>query len=64
MTDISWRGPFILGQKYYNIFEACNGAGLCRTLTSDGVILDNSPPISGLVRVGSNTNHQNYLGHK
>ena len=32
---------------YYTTVEACNGAGLCVSLTSDGVIADTSPPVLG-----------------
>ena len=32
---------------------ACNTADMCTTVTSDGVIIDNSPPISGSVQDGT-----------
>ncbi|KAI0242789.1 hypothetical protein LSAT2_011095 [Lamellibrachia satsuma] len=35
------------GVTYYTTVEACNGAGLCVTVTSDGVIADTSPPVAG-----------------
>ena len=35
------------GVTYYTTVEACNGAGLCVTVTSDGVIPDTSPPVAG-----------------
>ncbi|KAK2161993.1 hypothetical protein NP493_1549g00025 [Ridgeia piscesae] len=35
------------GVTYYTTVEACNGAGLCVSLTSDGVIADTSPPVLG-----------------
>ncbi|XP_070573739.1 uncharacterized protein [Ptychodera flava] len=40
------------GLRYYATVTACNAAGLCTTVTSDGIIPDNSPPISGKVYDG------------
>lgn len=40
------------GDRYYAVVEACNAAGLCVTTNSDGVILDTSPPVLGLVLDG------------
>ena len=38
--------------RYYTTVEACNGAGLCVTVTSDGIIVDTSPPVAGVVYDG------------
>ncbi|XP_053381645.1 uncharacterized protein LOC123528459 [Mercenaria mercenaria] len=62
-TDILWNGTYHSGTRYYITVEACNTAGLCRVLSSDGLILDNSPPIHGIVRVGSGNQHRKYLPH-
>ncbi|KAI0239584.1 hypothetical protein LSAT2_009684 [Lamellibrachia satsuma] len=35
------------GVTYYTTVEACNGAGLCVAVTSDGIIADTSPPVAG-----------------
>ncbi|XP_052790278.1 uncharacterized protein LOC128224473 isoform X2 [Mya arenaria] len=59
--DIIWNGPFIPGEKYYTTVESCNKAGLCTQRSSDGIILDNSPPIIGRVQAGSSVRHSRYL---
>ncbi|WAR31711.1 hypothetical protein MAR_034253 [Mya arenaria] len=59
--DIIWNGPFIPGEKYYATVESCNKAGLCTQRSSDGIILDNSPPIIGRVQAGSSVRHSRYL---
>lgn len=61
---MEWTGPFISGQKYYTTVEACNHAGLCRILTSDGIFLDNTPPIKGLVKIGSEDFHHRFYPHR
>ncbi|XP_064643194.1 uncharacterized protein LOC135497317 isoform X2 [Lineus longissimus] len=40
------------GLTYYVTVTACNGVGLCSSASSDGVLIDSSPPISGLVHDG------------
>ena len=37
------------GQRYFVTVKATNGAGVTTSLTSDGVVVDQSPPISGSV---------------
>ncbi|XP_052788798.1 uncharacterized protein LOC128223561 [Mya arenaria] len=59
--DVLWNGPFIPGEKYYTTVESCNKAGLCTQRSSDGIILDNSPPIMGRVQSGSSIHHSRYL---
>ncbi|CAG2233138.1 unnamed protein product [Mytilus edulis] len=41
------------GLRYYTTVTACNTADMCTTVTSDGVIIDNSPPIAGTVQDGT-----------
>ncbi|XP_046557202.1 uncharacterized protein LOC124266452 [Haliotis rubra] len=42
------------GVKYFTTVTACNTAGLCSSSsTSDGVILDSSPPVPGTVQDGT-----------
>ncbi|KAK3093029.1 hypothetical protein FSP39_010221 [Pinctada imbricata] len=62
-TQYIVHSSFTPGVKYYCTVIACNAASLCTTRTSDGIILDNSPPIPGIVRVGLSDRHQHYLGH-
>ena len=64
ILDILWNSTFILGEKYYITVEACNGAGVCHSVSSDGLVLDNSPPTPGIVRVGSSSYHQTYIPRK
>jgi len=40
------------GAKYYSTITACNTADLCTSVTSDGVVIDNSPPVPGIVQDG------------
>ncbi|XP_063415906.1 uncharacterized protein LOC134697555 [Mytilus trossulus] len=41
------------GLRYYTTVTACNTAEMCTTVTSDGVIIDNSPPTPGTVQDGT-----------
>ncbi|XP_061176006.1 uncharacterized protein LOC133184957 [Saccostrea echinata] len=58
------------GLTYYTSVTACNTAEFCTTAVSDGVIMDNSPPIVGVVTDGTSSNdleHQsikNWIGAK
>ena len=40
------------GRSYYCTVIACNRAELCTTVTSDGIITDNSPPVVGIIHDG------------
>ncbi|CAC5414424.1 unnamed protein product [Mytilus coruscus] len=42
-----------IGIKYYVSITACNTAELCTSMSSDGVIIDNSPPTAGSVQDGT-----------
>ncbi|KAI0232203.1 hypothetical protein LSAT2_017453, partial [Lamellibrachia satsuma] len=48
------------GVTYYTTVEACNGAGLCVTVTSDGIIVDTSPPVAGVLFDGIGSNDIEY----
>ncbi|XP_053396792.1 uncharacterized protein LOC123551182 [Mercenaria mercenaria] len=63
VEDITWHTEFIIGHKYYTTVEACNGADLCVTRASDGIVIDNSPPIQGLVQTGSDDFHRKFQSH-
>ncbi|XP_062588511.1 uncharacterized protein LOC134250178 [Saccostrea cucullata] len=60
MTDVglreewTWFKSFRTGVKYFATVESCNKAGLCSGASSNGIILDDSPPIPGRVLVGRN----------
>jgi hypothetical protein len=41
------------GVTYYTTVMACNTAGFCVVATSDGVVMDNSPPSMGVVSDGT-----------
>ena len=64
ISEIIWKSNFIPGEKYYITVQACNGAGLCLSRASDGLILDDSPPVSGKVFVGSSSIHKTYIPHR
>ncbi|XP_076113981.1 uncharacterized protein LOC143082265 [Mytilus galloprovincialis] len=40
------------GIRYYTTITACNTADMCTSVTSDGVVIDNSPPTQGIVLDG------------
>ncbi|XP_070573746.1 uncharacterized protein [Ptychodera flava] len=48
------------GLRYYATVTACNAAGLCTTVMSDGIIPDNSPPIAGKVYDGVSHGDQEF----
>ncbi|CAC5401969.1 unnamed protein product [Mytilus coruscus] len=43
----------ISGETYFSTVTACNTANLCTSATSDGVVIDNSPPTVGIVQDGT-----------
>ena len=59
----TWNSFFHQGVKYFSTVISCNGAGLCSRATSNGVIIDNSAPIPGLVVVGDPGMHTRYQSH-
>ncbi|XP_076075242.1 uncharacterized protein LOC143046127 [Mytilus galloprovincialis] len=48
------------GIKYFGTVVACNTGNLCTAVTSDGVIIDNSPPVPGVVQDGTNVYDNEY----
>ncbi|XP_078616241.1 uncharacterized protein LOC144884661 [Branchiostoma floridae x Branchiostoma japonicum] len=53
LTDVSASHlGLVPGKKYYVTITACNAADLCTPVSSDGVIIDNSPPAPGVVYDG------------
>ena len=64
ISDFLWNSTFDPGTKYFITVEACNEALLCRNISSDGIVLDDSPPVQGLVRIGSLSSHQTYIPRK
>ncbi|CAH1249044.1 SCARF2 [Branchiostoma lanceolatum] len=45
--------PLVSGFTYYVTVTACNAAQLCTTASSDGVLIDDTPPIAGTVYDGA-----------
>ena len=45
---------------YYTTVEACNGAGLCVSVTSDGIVADTSPPEAGVIFHGIDVADRKY----
>ncbi|KAL3857352.1 hypothetical protein ACJMK2_012028 [Sinanodonta woodiana] len=62
--EYTWKGTFTPGVKYFVTVEACNGAALCTRRSSNGMILDNSPPVPGLVHVGMSDKHEIFQSHR
>ncbi len=54
-TDISLQHILLSpGRKYFTTVTACNTAGVCSSpSSSDGVILDGTPPVTGTVQDGT-----------
>ncbi|CAH1250571.1 Hypp8876 [Branchiostoma lanceolatum] len=48
------------GETYYVTVTACNAAALCTTVSSDGVIPDDSPPVAGRVLDGAQGEEASY----
>ena len=56
-TRIEWTGQsFEPGTRYYTTVRAVNSIGLQTEVSSDGFVLDDSPPVVGVVY---NTGHHN-----
>ena len=54
----------MVGQRYYVTVTACNTADMCTSVTSDGIILDNSPPTPGVVMDGASSVDIHYQGDR
>ena len=63
-TDYCWRLSLVPGLTYFTFVEAYNGAGLCSQSVSDGIIVDNSPPLTGLVYIQGVTGRMVYLNDR
>ncbi|KAL3843250.1 hypothetical protein ACJMK2_021192 [Sinanodonta woodiana] len=50
----------IEGIPYYTTVTACNTAGLCTSVTSDGILIDTSPPSRGKVQDGTDSEDIHY----
>jgi hypothetical protein len=48
------------GLTYFTTVTLCNTAGMCTSVTSDGVMLDNSPPVPGRVIDGTDATDAEY----
>ncbi|WAR31735.1 hypothetical protein MAR_034277, partial [Mya arenaria] len=62
--DFKWLDNFQHGTRYYATVNACNNAGLCQKRTSNGIVIDPSPPIQGLVSIGSGSKHHRYVANR
>ncbi|KAI6656584.1 hypothetical protein LOD99_1379 [Oopsacas minuta] len=52
------------GVRYYSLVRACNKAGLCVTASSDGFLVDISPPIAGIVWDGFSAVDQDFQSYR
>ncbi|XP_033746935.1 uncharacterized protein LOC117332160 [Pecten maximus] len=62
-TEVQWTFNFVPGSIYYCTVQACNGAGLCSSVSSNGFTTDNSPPLPGIVHVGLDGHHSRFWAH-
>lgn len=63
LQDFTWKGEFDVGVKLFVLLEACNGASMCSPAHSDGIIIDKTPPVPGLVTIGRST-HDSFIPDK
>ncbi|XP_061166364.1 uncharacterized protein LOC133175283 [Saccostrea echinata] len=59
--DYCWKISLTAGQKYFTFVKACNRAMLCSTSVSDGIVVDNSPPLAGIVYIKGVSGRMAYL---
>ncbi|XP_071954211.1 uncharacterized protein [Antedon mediterranea] len=50
----------VAGHVYYTTVTACDAADLCTEVISDGILIDNSPPVAGFVFDGSSGSDINF----
>ncbi|XP_069134697.1 uncharacterized protein [Argopecten irradians] len=62
-TVIRWQHTLVPGAQYFCTVQACNGAGLCTSVSSNGFTTDTSPPVPGVVHVGIDGHHSRYWPH-
>ncbi|XP_021374355.1 uncharacterized protein LOC110463804 [Mizuhopecten yessoensis] len=62
-TEFQWTYSCVPGTTYYCTVRACNGAGLCTSVSSNGFTTDYSPPTPGIVHVGFDGHHSRYWAH-
>ncbi|XP_069118470.1 uncharacterized protein [Argopecten irradians] len=63
-TNMTWSVHLEQGVAYYVTVQACNTGEMCTDVTSNGVLVDHSPPIPGQVLVGRADSHQHYIGQR
>ncbi|XP_069118476.1 uncharacterized protein [Argopecten irradians] len=63
-TNMTWSVHLEQGVTYYVTVQACNTGEMCTDVTSNGVLVDHSPPIPGQVLVGRADGHQHYIGQR
>jgi len=52
------------GTTYFVTITACNTADLCSSATSDGFVVDSTPPLPGHVIDGNLADDMNYQGSR
>ncbi|XP_069134181.1 uncharacterized protein [Argopecten irradians] len=62
-TAIRWQHTLVPGEQHFCTVQACNGAGICTSVSSNGFTTDSSPPIPGVVHVGIDGHHSRYWPH-
>ncbi|XP_062567668.1 LOW QUALITY PROTEIN: uncharacterized protein LOC134229901 [Saccostrea cucullata] len=62
-TNFTWEEEFEVGRKYFVFVESCNGVRLCSIAHSDGITLDKTPPIPGVISIG-HSYHDSFIPDK
>ena len=53
-SEVTWdHAPLRHDIRYYTTVTACNAVGQCNQATSDGVMIDVTPPVAGPVWDGT-----------
>ncbi|XP_061196785.1 uncharacterized protein LOC133205060 [Saccostrea echinata] len=61
--NFTWEEEFEVGIMYFVFVESCNGVRLCSKVHSDGIIIDKTPPIPGIISIG-HSNHDTFIADK
>ncbi|XP_061166326.1 uncharacterized protein LOC133175235 [Saccostrea echinata] len=63
-TEWTWDLPLSQGVRYFTTVEACNSAGLCSRTTSNGITIDETPPVPGVIFAGWDGSHSRFSAHR
>ena len=63
-SDFTAATSLTPGIEYFARVEACNSLFLCSTMTSHKLVADVTPPTSGVVTVGHDLEHSQYIASR